>query len=71
MTPIEENIAPDTKPCEIICTIAPCMPSRAASTLPAPRTNRKPMKMPRVTKPMCATEEYATSFFMSSCTSAT
>ena len=29
------------------------------------------MKKPRVTKPMWATDEYATSFFMSFCTKAT
>jgi len=28
-------------------------------------------KKPSVTKPMCATDEYATSFFMSCCTMAT
>ena len=31
----------------------------------------KPMNAPRVTKPMCAIEEYAISFFMSRCASAT
>jgi hypothetical protein len=41
------------------------------SVLPASRTSMKAMKMPSVTKPMCATDEYATNFFMSSCTSAT
>ncbi len=29
------------------------------------------MKKPSVTKPMCAIDEYATSFFMSVCTIAT
>ncbi len=53
------NMAPDTKPCEIIWMMAPSRPV----TL-----NRK---KPRVTKPMCATDEYATSFFMSSWTMAT
>src|SRR6185312_4680718 len=46
ITPMQVNSAPDTKPCEIICTTAPCTPS-------------------------CAMDEYATSFFMSGCTSAT
>ena len=53
------NSAPDTKPCEIICTSAPSMPCTLK------------MKKPSVTKPMCATDEYAISFFMSACTSAT
>src|SRR3546814_18747316 len=53
-TPMQKNMAPDTKPCEIICTMAPSMPAVLK------------MKKPRVTKPMCATDEYATSFFMSS-----
>ena len=38
----------------------------------APETPRSlKMKKPSVTKPMCATDEYATSFFMSCCTMAT
>ena len=58
-TPMHRNIAPETKPCEIICTIAPSTPSWLK------------MKKPSVTKPMCAIDEYAISFFMSVCTSAT
>ena len=70
-TPTQENIAPEMKPWLIICTIAPCRPSRAASCKPWSRTRAKAMKVPSVTKPMCETDEYAISFFMSSCTSAT
>jgi hypothetical protein len=58
-TPMHRNIAPEMKPCEIICMIAPCTPIWLN------------MKKPSVTKPMCAMDEYATSFFMSVCTSAT
>ena len=64
-------MAPEMKPWLIICTIAPCRPSRAASTLPASRTSENAMNVPRVTKPMCEIDEYAISFFMSSCTRAT
>ncbi|MOA56565.1 hypothetical protein D3C78_1805680 [compost metagenome] len=53
-TPIHMNMAPDTKPWEIICTMAPSTPAVLK------------MKKPSVTKPMWATDEYATSFFMSS-----
>ena len=70
-TPTQENIAPEMKPCEIICTIAPCRPRRAASRLPVSRTSANAMNVPSVTKPMCEIDEYAISFFMSSCTSAT
>ena len=59
MTPTHRNIAADTKPCEIICASAPSMPSWL---------NRK---KPSVTNPMCEIDEYAISFFMSVCTSAT
>ena len=59
ITPMQKNIAPDTKPCEIICTMPPAMPSGLK------------MKNPSVTKPICAIDEYATSFFMSDCTRAT
>src|SRR5260364_215435 len=58
-TPMHKNIAPETKPCEIICTSAPSIASAS---------NRK---KPRVTKPICAIDEYATSFFISLCASAT
>jgi hypothetical protein len=44
-TPMHRNIAPDTKPCEIICTIPPCTPISLK------------MKKPRVTKPMWAIDE--------------
>ncbi len=56
---MHRNIAPEMKPCEIICTIPPCI-AMSLNT-----------KKPNVTKPMCAIEEYATSFFMSACTIAT
>ena len=46
-------------PCESIWKIAPSIPCLLA------------VKMPIVTKPMWATEEYAMSFFMSSCIIAT
>ncbi len=59
MTPMQKNIAPDTKPCEIICTIPPATPIALK------------MKNPSVTNPMWAMDEYATSFFMSVCTRAT
>jgi ribulose bisphosphate carboxylase small subunit len=39
---MHRNIAPETKPWLIICTIAPCTPSSLK------------MKKPSVTKPMCA-----------------
>ena len=58
-TPMHRNIAPETKPWLIICTRPPDTPSSLKT------------KKPSVTKPMCATDEYATSFFMSRCTSAT
>src|SRR5260363_152116 len=56
---MHKNIAPETKPCEIICTSAPSIASAS---------NRK---KPRVTKPICAIDEYATSFLISRCASAT
>jgi hypothetical protein len=59
ITPTHRNIAADTKPCEIIWTRPPSMPSWL---------NRK---KPSVTKPMCEMDEYAISFFMSACISAT
>ena len=59
MTPTHRNIAAEMKPCEIICTSAPSTPYALK------------MKNPRVTKPMCEIDEYAMSFFMSDCTSAT
>ncbi len=56
---MHRNIAPEMKPWLIICTRPPEMPRSLK------------MKKPSVTKPMCAIDEYATSFFMSFCTSAT
>jgi len=56
---MHRNMAPEMKPCEIICTMPPDTPSSLK------------MKKPSVQKPMCAMDEYATSFFMSCCTSAT
>jgi len=47
------------KPCEIIWISAPCAPSALKRNSPS------------VTKPMCEIEEYAISFFMSDCASAT
>src|SRR6266581_7905061 len=58
-TPTHRNRAAETNPCEIICTRPPSMPYASK------------MKKPRVTKPMCEMDEYAISFFMSVCTSAT
>jgi hypothetical protein len=46
-------------PCETICIMPPCMPCSLK------------MKKPSVTNPMCEIDEYAISFFMSVCTSAT
>ncbi|MNF18944.1 hypothetical protein D3C80_2233540 [compost metagenome] len=56
---MDRNMAPETKPWAIICTRPP----------ETPRSLK--MKKPSVTKPMCATDEYATSFFMSFWTMAT
>jgi hypothetical protein len=52
-------MAPEMKPCEIICTSPPSMPWAV---------NRN---VPSVTKPMCEIDAYAISFFMSCCPSAT
>jgi len=43
-----EDIAPDTKPCEIICTMPPAMPTALK------------MKKPSGDEAMCAIDEYAT-----------
>ena len=51
-------------PWEIICTSAPSMPSAAPVASPD-CTSANTMKNPRVTNPMCDTDEYAISFFMS------
>ena len=58
-TPTHRNMAPEMKPWEIICSTAPSMPCVLK------------MNNPNVTKPMCDIDEYAMSFFMSVCTSAT
>ena len=58
-TPMQRNIAAEIKPCETICTRPPSMPCELKT------------KNPRVTKPMCEIDEYATNFFMSVCASAT
>ena len=42
---MHKNMAADTKPCAIICTMPPDTPSGLK------------MKKPKVTKPMCATDE--------------
>ena len=57
-------------PCEIICTSPPSTPSAAAVASPD-STSANTTKNPSVTNPMCDTDEYAISFFMSGCTSAT
>ncbi|CFO11794.1 Uncharacterised protein [Bordetella pertussis] len=44
-TPMHRNMAPETNPCEIICTMAPSRPAVLK------------MKKPSVTKPMWATDE--------------
>jgi hypothetical protein len=59
ITPTHRNSAADTNPCESICARPPSIPSWL---------NRK---KPRVTNPICEIDEYAISFFMSACTSAT
>ena len=58
-TPMHKNIAAEMKPCDTICTRPPSIPCELK------------MKNPSVTNPMCEMEEYATSFFMSVCASAT
>ena len=59
MMPTHRNSAPETMPCDTIWNTPPATPCVV------------PAKMPMVTKPICATEEYAISFFMSSCIKAT
>ena len=56
--PTDRNNAPEIKPWLIIWKIAPSMPCWLNA------------KIPMVTKPICATEEYAISFFISVCASA-
>jgi hypothetical protein len=57
--PTMQNSAPVLTPCASIWYDAPWMPWMLAAAIP------------RVTKPMWLTDEYATSFFMSGCTIAT
>ncbi len=45
ITPMQKNIAPEMKPCEIICTMPPAIPTGSK------------MKNPSVTKPMWAIDE--------------
>ena len=49
----------------------PCNARRAPALSGAAASAPKITKKPSVTKPMCAIDEYAISFFMSRCTSAT
>ena len=71
MTPTHRNNAPEMRPCETICTIAPVIPMPAPCTAPVLATMSYTRNEPSVTKPMCAIDEYAISFFMSVCTNAT
>ncbi len=57
MTPTQRNNAPEMKPCEIICTIAPSMPMPAPFALPVVATMSHARNAPSVTKPMCAIDE--------------
>ena len=68
---MQKNSAPETSPCDTICTIAPSSPIAAPLRSPVLRTISYPANAPSVTNPMCAIDEYAISFFMSCCASAT
>ncbi len=57
MTPIQKNMAPETKPCEIICTIAPSMPITASFQSLVTAWISNMMNMPSVTNPMCEIDE--------------
>ena len=70
ITPTQRKSAPEMNPCEIIWIRAPSTP-RAALVVSPVSMNEKTMKNPRVTNPMCDTDEYAISFFMSGWTRAT
>ena len=59
MTPTLRKSAPETMPCDSIWKMPPCRPCMVS------------VNTPMVTKPIWATEEYAISFFTSSCASAT
>ena len=54
---MQKNSAPEIRPCDTICTIAPSRPMAAPCRLPVLAKIWNAANAPSVTKPMCAIDE--------------